>query len=97
MQGLSAKRARPPLPPAALPPAPQGPSAESRAAVQSGKPATPAGVVVLDPEPDVREVLLLADEMQLDEVLAVLCVQTALQEVRWCCWWGWREGVAGRE
>ena len=60
---------------------PQEPNAESRAAVQSGKPVTPAGLVVLDPEPDVREVLLLSEEMQLDEVLAVLCVQGALQEV----------------
>lgn len=50
--------------------------------MQSGKPLTPAGPVVLDPEPDIREVLLLADELQLDEVLAVLCVQGALQEVR---------------
>jgi hypothetical protein len=38
--------------------------------------------VVLDPEPDVREVLLLADELKLDELLAVLCVQAALEEVR---------------
>ncbi|KAL4457392.1 hypothetical protein ABPG75_012257 [Micractinium tetrahymenae] len=56
------------------------PNAESRAAVQSGRPATPAGTVALDPEPDIREVLLLADELKLDEVLAVLCVQGALQE-----------------
>lgn len=56
------------------------PNAESRAAVQSGKPVTPAGPVVLDQDPDVREVLLLADEMKLDELLAVLCVQGALQE-----------------
>ncbi|KAL4441042.1 hypothetical protein ABPG77_010473 [Micractinium sp. CCAP 211/92] len=56
------------------------PNAESRAAVQSGNPLTPAGHVPLDPEPDVREVLLLADELKLDEVLAVLCVQGALQE-----------------
>lgn len=60
----------------------QEPNAESRAAVQSGNPLTPAGHVPLDPEPDVREVLLLADELKLDEVLAVLCVQGALQEVR---------------
>jgi hypothetical protein len=39
--------------------------------------------VALDQEPDVREILLLADELRLDEVLAVLCVQGALQEVRW--------------
>ena len=44
---------------------------------------TPAGPVALDQEPDVREILLLADELRLDEVLAVLCVQGALQEVRW--------------
>ncbi|KAL4853554.1 Nuclear pore complex protein NUP205 [Chlorella vulgaris] len=56
------------------------PSAESRAAVQSGKPLTPGGLVVLDPEPDIREILLLADELRLDEVLAVMCVQTAEQE-----------------
>lgn len=43
---------------------------------------TPGGPVVLDQEPDVREVLLLADELKLDEVLAVLCVQGALHEVR---------------
>ena len=61
---------------------PQEPNAESRAAVQGGKPVTPAGPVALDPEPDIREVLLLADELRLDEVLAVLCVQGALQEVR---------------
>lgn len=60
----------------------QEPNAESRAAVQSGNPLTPAGRIPLDPEPDVREVLLLADELKLDEVLAVLCVQGALQEVR---------------
>ena len=34
----------------------QEPSAESRAQVQSRKPLTPAGVVALDEEPDVREV-----------------------------------------
>lgn len=39
-----------------LPAFPQAPNAESRAAVQGGKPLTPAGQVVLDPEPDVREV-----------------------------------------
>lgn len=49
--------------------------------MQSGRPNTPAGPVVLDPEPDVREVLLLADELKLDELLAVLCVQAALEEV----------------
>lgn len=37
-------------------PPPQEPNAESRAAVQGGKPLTPAGPVVLDPEPDIREV-----------------------------------------
>lgn len=34
----------------------QEPNAESRAAVQSGKPVLPSGQVVLDPEPDIREV-----------------------------------------
>lgn len=52
--------------------------------MQSGKPLTPGGIVVLDPEPDIREILLLADELQLDEVLAVMCVQTAEQEVSQC-------------
>lgn len=35
--------------------APQGPSADSRAQIQSRQPMTPAGQVVLDEEPDVRE------------------------------------------
>ncbi|KAI7838926.1 hypothetical protein COHA_007288, partial [Chlorella ohadii] len=56
------------------------PNAESRAAVQSGKLVLPSGPVVLDPEPDIREALLLSDEMKLDEILAVMCVQGALQE-----------------
>ncbi len=34
----------------------QEPNAESRAAVQSGKLVLPSGPVVLDPEPDIREV-----------------------------------------
>ena len=60
----------------------QGPSPEARAAVQSCRPMTPAGPVVLDPEPDVREVLLLSEEFRLDELLAVLCVQIGQAEVR---------------
>lgn len=44
------------VPTCLLPACVQEPNAESRAAVQSGKPVLPSGQVVLDPEPDIREV-----------------------------------------
>ena len=40
------------------------------------------GTFNLDDEPDVREVLLLSDEFKLDEIVALLCVEAARQEVR---------------
>ena len=52
---LARPAAHPPARPATAP-APQGPSADSRAQIQSRAPLTPAGQVVLDEEPDVREV-----------------------------------------
>lgn len=58
-------------------------NAESRAQVQSRSIQLPEGPVVLDEEPDVREVLLLADEMKLDELLALQCILTAQAEVGW--------------
>jgi hypothetical protein len=51
--------------------------AESRAKVQSRRVETPEGVQLLDDEPDVREVLLLADELGMDEVLALRYVLAA--------------------
>eukprot|EP00887_Chlorella_sp_A99_P002898 scaffold6.g2898.t1 len=56
-------------------------NAEARAAVQGRTPVLPGyGELALDEEPDVREVLLLADDVRLDELLALQCVLVAQAE-----------------
>ena len=59
----------------------QGPNAESRRQVESLQPATADGPMRLDPG-DAHEALLLADALQLDEIAALGCLQTAHDEVR---------------
>ncbi len=59
----------------------QGPNAESRRQVDSLHPVTPEGRVRLDPA-DAHEVLLLSDELQLDELLALRCLEAAHAEAR---------------
>ena len=59
----------------------QGPNAESRRQVESLQPATADGPMRLDPG-DAHEALLLADALQLDELVALGCLQAAHDEVR---------------
>ena len=59
----------------------QGPNAESRRQVESLQPATADGPMRLDPG-DAHEALLLADAVQLDELVALGCLQAAHDEVR---------------
>lgn len=58
----------------------KGPNAESREQILTKRPFTPEGQIVLDDEPDVREVQLLAEEMKLDEILALLCILAVKEE-----------------
>lgn len=67
------------LEPALHPPAR---NAKSRSEVLSGTPMTSEGRITLDPEPDVRETLLLADELDLDELVALRYIQAACERVR---------------
>ncbi|GIL51286.1 hypothetical protein Vafri_7316 [Volvox africanus] len=60
----------------------KGPSTESRRQVQQERKVTTGkhGVVALDPEPDVKQALLLSDELRLDEVLCVEYLISAFDE-----------------
>ncbi|KAK9838304.1 hypothetical protein WJX81_003260 [Elliptochloris bilobata] len=57
----------------------QGPNAQSRREVESLHPATAEGRLRLDPA-DAHEALLLADELQLDELIALACLEAAHTE-----------------
>lgn len=55
-------------------------NAASRAIVESGTVHTTQGLVTLDKVPDVQEIILLADEMKLDELVALSLVLVAQQQ-----------------
>jgi nuclear pore complex protein Nup205 len=58
----------------------QSNNAASRAIVEPGTVHTTQGVVTLDKVPDVQEIILLADEMKLDELVALSLVLAAQQQ-----------------
>lgn len=59
----------------------QGPSPESRRAVESCYPVTIDGPVQLDKEPDVAQILLLSDAFKIDELVALQLVQRGYAQV----------------
>jgi hypothetical protein len=78
---------------------PPGPSPDSRAAIESCHPVTSSGPVQLDRSPDVEQILLLADELRLDELLALEWVQRGYAQVQlalgldWQTAQPWRHGI----
>jgi len=53
---------------------------QARQAVKSGKIATKTGVRTLDPEPDIQQIILLSDELNLNEIECVDLIEEALRK-----------------